>query len=132
MPTSEAFFAAEEICSNLARMHNNIRENVRIIQAAYKAGTLAVPVEQAFQDLGKSFQQRLGLNDVLSAKFPSPLKIDPGDIAAVQADLRAYVNRLAAATPKDVIEVDAIVADAHATVTEWKGQLGSATTLPGP
>jgi hypothetical protein len=90
---------------------------------------LEIPVEQALQDMGKAFQQRLDMNDALLARFPAPLTVTPEDIAAVQADLKGTIDTLVVATAKDTAAVDALVAEVLTNVTEGKPQLGGSATV---
>lgn len=117
--TPESFFAAAQVIRNLLDMHDNMRANVQIIQAAHQAGTLQVPVGQALQDLGKAFQQRLAMNDAVAAKTPGPpLAITAGDLASVQAWLKTYADKLATAAASDATGVAAVTADVLGNVPE--------------
>lgn len=114
--TPNSFFTVVEACRNLLTMHDNMRTNVQILQQAQAAGTLTVPLEQALQDLGKAFQQRLAMHDAVVAKGPL-LQLTPSDIASVHAFLKTHADALA--TAKDEAVIVDVLANVPAVVSPF-------------
>lgn len=85
--TVERFIAVYQICDNLARMQNNMRVNVKLIQASEAAGKLQVPAKKAFSDLGKAFNERLVANQDILTSFAQQVSAGAGDLGILPQDI---------------------------------------------